>query len=133
MKTNNTNTNTNTVKGQKMELSKTAVSLISALTGITITAAVLLASFSYKTGVQDEKIKNIVATVNINKSDFKEDIKGLKETKAEKEIVNLIFEEIKNIRDDFKNSYNKLDSKLDRLIENKLKVSAKKIKYNGEG
>lgn len=105
-----------------MELSKLSIGVLSTLFGIIITASTLLASFSYKTGVQNETIKNIKEQQIVIKTDLKQDITNLDKNKAEKEIVKLLFQKIGEI-----------NTKLDRLIEIKFKNSAKINKNVGEG
>lgn len=122
--------NDNKKKETTMALSKTAISTISAVIGIMITASTLLATFSYKTGITNNEIENIkenlykseiITNENIIKAE--KDIKielekaevrcnirinSLEENKAEKDVVSMIFEKI-----------NCIEKKLDLLIINK--------------
>ena len=118
-------TNTNTKNsGNKMELNRTSVSIISSL----LTAAVLLGGFCYRTGVNNEKLNNLnTKIIKIEedyilklkevkkdcsekllevKKDIKEDIKHLDKMKAEQSIVDLIFETMKD-----------MNKKIDTLIQ----------------
>ncbi len=93
---------TTTTKDNKMELNRISISIISVL----VTLAISLAGFSYRTGTTNNELKNIKEQQLIIKNDLKEEI----HKKADKQIVDLIFVEI-----------NKINGKLDRLIENKEK------------
>ena len=85
-------------KENKMEMNKASVSIISIL----ITLALSFGTFCYKTGTTNNELKNLKETINTVKKDLKEDIKE----KADKNIVDLIFQDL-----------NKINSKLDKLIE----------------
>ncbi len=87
-----------------MELNKLSVSIISVL----ITLAISFGGFCYKNGQTQNELKNIKENQITIKQDLKEDIKNVQDRKAEKEVVDLIFQKMENI-----------DKKLDRLIENK--------------
>ncbi len=90
------------IKGEnKMELNRLSVALISVI----LTAAGMLATFSYKTGVVGNELKNIKANQITIKQDLEKDIYKLDEKKAEKDIVSLIFTRI-----------NDINGKLDKLI-----------------
>lgn len=81
--------------------SKLAVAIISVL----ITLSLTLGSFAYKTGEYNNEVKNIKEQQLIIKKDLTEQINHIEERKADKDIVDLIFQKI-----------NSMDEKLDKLI-----------------
>lgn len=102
-------------KATKMELNKLSISMISVL----VTVAICLAAFSYKTGTFNNEIKNVKEQQLVIKNDLKEDIKEVKEKKAEKEIVNLLFQKIEDIKTTNETEHRTMLEKLDRIIEGK--------------
>jgi hypothetical protein len=102
-------------KANKMELNRLSTSIISIL----VTLAITIGSFAYMTGGYNNEIKNVKENQITLKQDIREDIKGLEEKKADKEIVQLIFNRLNQNQDDNNAQHKTINDKLDRLIENK--------------
>lgn len=88
-------------KENKMELNRLSVSVISVL----ITVALCLSAFSYRTGSLNNELVNIKYFMEKNETDLKQDIKDVEERKADKNVVDIFLEQVKDI-----------NRKIDKLI-----------------
>lgn len=84
-----------------MELNRLSVSVISVL----ITVALCLSAFSYRTGSLNNELVNIKYFMEKNETDLKQDIKDVEERKADKNVVDIFLEQVKDI-----------NRKIDKLI-----------------
>ena len=120
-------------KVNKMELNKLSVSLISAI----LTAAGMLGGFCYQNGKMSNEIKNqkeqsIICKQDYDKrlltlkSDFRLEIKEVKEKKADKDVVELILKKIdeninsqRDINKTNQEQHHKILEKLDKIYDRK--------------
>lgn len=116
-----------------MELNKLSVGIITAL----ITAGSMLGGFCYQNGKMNEKIENLERQAVVCKqdyekrvltlkSDFRLEIKEVKEKKADKDVVELILKKIdhnietqKEINRSNQEQHQKIIEKLDKIYERK--------------
>ena len=104
------------LRDNTMEINKLSTAVISIL----ITLSICLATFSYKTGQTQQELQNLREHQIVMKQDLKEDISGLDENKAEKEIVELIFKKIDDIQKQNEADHKAVFEKLDRIIEKEI-------------